>query len=125
MILFVSDERKLSTIQLKKIKKIDFEIKFTFSHKEALEEFSRDQSINLIILDINNLDNPGEFIKKIFLQREVPVIYMSDNVEKEIKENLYNNFCSGYISLDDDDSDILFTIKMTLKLFKDNDRKKL
>jgi len=124
MILFVSDERKLSTIQLKKIKKIDFEIKFTFSHKEALEEFSRDQSINLIILDINNLDNPGEFIKKIFLQREVPIVYMSDNVEKEIKENLYNNFCSGYISLDDDDSDILFTIKMTLKLFKDNDRKK-
>ena len=124
MILFVSDERKLSTIQLKKIKKIDFEIKFTFSHKEALEEFSRDQSINLIILDINNIDNPEEFLKKIFLQREVPIIYMSDNIEKELKENPYNNFCSGYISLNNDDSTILFTIKMALKLFEDNDRKK-
>lgn len=124
MILFVSDERKLSTIQLKKIKKIDFEIKFTFSHKEALEEFSSDQSINLIILDINNMDNLGEFLKKIFLQREVPVIYMSDNLEKELKENPYNKFCSGYISLDDDDSNILFTINMILKLYEGDNKKK-
>ena len=78
----------------------------------------------MIILDIDTISKPKKLLKKIFLQIELPVIYITSNIKKELKEDLYNFSCYGYISKDSDNFIISSTIKIALNLFKVSQRKK-
>jgi len=124
MILFLTNKNSLSTKLLEELRSINYEIKYASSYKEAFEILLDNRSIKLIILDIDSINKPKNLLKKIFLEVELPVIYITNNIKKDLKKDLSDLSCYGYISTDSDSFTISSTIKIALNLFKDYKKKK-
>lgn len=124
MILFLASKDSLSFKQIKEFETINHEIKYAFCYKEAFKEILDNRSIKLIILDIDSMSEPKKLLEKLFLQIELPVVYITNNIKKELKDDLYNLSCYGYISKDSDSFTLSSTVKIALNLFRDSQNKK-
>lgn len=96
-ILLVDDSKTLAKlISLKVQSELSLEIDVAYSLAEA-ELFTRKYTYTLAILDLNLPDAPNGEIVDIFLEKKIPSIVLTGNVDKEFREQMLKKEIIDYV----------------------------
>ncbi len=99
-----------------------YNVKIVYSGEKAVEFMQKDNSIDLILMDIDlgeGMDGT-DAAEEILKQHDLPVIFISSHTEKQIVKKTEKITSYGYISKESDPTVILATLKMAFKLFDAN-----
>jgi len=121
-ILLVEDEAIIAIAQKMSLEKCGYKIITSNSGERALDLFKGDDTIDLILMDIDlgkGLDGP-ETAKAILAEREIPVVFLSSHTEPEIVEKTEKITSYGYVVKNSGITVLDASIKMAFKLFDVN-----
>ena len=117
-ILLVEDEKLIALSESRILEKQGFRVTTAFSGEEALEVVEASPAFDLILMDINlgeGMDGT-EAAELILAKRDIPIVFLSSHVEKEIVERTEGISSYGYIVKNSGETVLLASIKMAFKL---------
>jgi len=119
-LLLVEDEAIIAAMETEQLKRYGYNVISANSGEKAIETFKNNDSIDLILMDINlgkGIDGTeaGEIILK---EKEVPIVFLSSHTEPEVIEKTEKITSYGYIVKNSEDTVIIASIKMAFKLFE-------
>lgn len=119
-LLLVEDEAIIAAMETEQLKRYGYNVISANSGEKAIETFKNNDSIDLILMDINlgkGIDgtSAAEIILK---QKEVPIVFLSSHTEPEVVEKTEKITSYGYIVKNSEDTVIIASIKMAFKLFE-------
>ncbi len=130
-ILLVEDEIIIALSEKMALNKYGYEVEIANTSDQALDQFRKDRSIDLVLMDIDLGDGGDgtEAAKKILAEREIPVIFLSNQTDSEIIQKIEKIASYGYVIKNSGITILDASIKMAFKLFdahrliRDNDIK--
>jgi diguanylate cyclase (GGDEF)-like protein/PAS domain S-box-containing protein len=117
MILVVTKDTDIS----EKLEKIGYKTICADSHENVLKIFGDKKIINLIIIDIDTVNEIKLIVKNILLKWDIPLIYVTDNVERELSKELEGIVYHGYLSKKSNEFIFRHSIETALNMFKHNE----
>lgn len=121
-ILLVEDEVIIAMTEKMALEKYGYTVITTNSGEEAVEVFTKNNDIDLIIMDINlgrGID--GIQAAKIILKtRDIPLLFLSSHTEPEVVEKTEKITSYGYVVKNSSLTVLDASIKMAFKLFYAN-----
>lgn len=121
-ILLVEDEAIIAASQKMSLQKYGYTVILSYSGKNAIELFNKDNSIDLILMDIDlgtGLDGPQTAIK-ILKKKEIPIVFVSNHTDAEIVGRTEKITSYGYVVKNSEITVLDASIKMAFKLFEAN-----
>lgn len=121
-ILIVEDSKLNAQITADILSKYGYEYEIVHKGEEAVERARNDQNLDLILMDIelvSKLDGieTARIIQKI---KDIPVVFLTANANKEIMDKIKTVTGYGYILKGVDEYAIISTIEMAFKLHEIN-----
>ncbi len=119
-ILLVEDEAVIALKLERLLKKNPYDVKIAYSGEEAVAIIDSDDSIDLVLIDIDlgrHMDGTAaaEIIMK---KRPLPVVFLSNHTDPEIVERTYKITSYGYIVKNSGDTVLLASLEMTFRLYE-------
>ena len=130
-ILLVEDEVIIALTEKMALEKYGYAVAAANTGEQALDLFRQDRSVDLVLMDID-LGGGSDGIdvaRKILAEREIPVIFLSNQTESEIIQRIEKVASYGYVIKNSGITILDASIKMAFKLFdahrliRDNDLK--
>lgn len=118
-ILLVEDEPIVAMSGKLTLKKYGYNVLIADTGEKALEIFKADDSIDLILMDIDlglGLDGT-ETAVEILKERMTPILFLSSHTEPEVVEKTEQITSYGYVVKNSGDTVLDASIKMAFKLF--------
>ena len=121
-ILIVEDSRLNAQITADILSKYGYEVETVRTGEEAVEKVKSDQSPDLILMDIELMGKlDGIETARIIQQfKDIPIIFLTANTNKEIMEKIKSVTGYGYILKGVDEYVLISTVEMALKLHQSN-----
>lgn len=119
-LLLVEDEAILGMTAKVSLEKYGYGVIIANSGEKAIETFRIDDTIDLVLMDINlgkGIDGT-EAARKILALREVPVVFLSSHTEPEVVEKTEKITSYGYVVKNSGITVLDASIKMAFKLFE-------
>ena len=119
-ILLVEDQAPLALDEARLIQKHGFEVITAFSPEQALESVKNNREIALVLMDID-LGKGGsgtELAEQILAYRELPIVFLSNNAEREMVEKVRNITRYGYVLKNSGEFVLIESIHMAFELFE-------
>lgn len=123
-ILLVEDEIIIGMAAARKIARFGYEVVTTCSGIEAVKLITDDPKIALILMDIdlgNGIDGP-ETARRILALRQIPIVFLTSNSEKEFVDRVKKITRYGYVIKNCGDFVLQSTIEMAFELFEAQSR---
>ncbi len=117
-ILIVEDSRLNAQITAGILSKYGYEVETVRTGEEAVEKVKSDQSPELILMDIELMGKlDGIETARIIQQfKDIPIVFLTANTNKEIMEKIKSVTGYGYILKGVDEYVLISTVEMALKL---------
>ncbi len=119
-ILLVEDEVIIATLETKQLNKEGYRVIHTTAGEKAIAiACSDEECIDLILMDIDlgsGMDGTDAAME-ILKQKNIPVLFVSSHIEKEIVEKTENITSYGYVVKNSSFTVLDASIKMAFKLF--------
>jgi len=130
-LLLVEDEVIIALTEKMALEKYGYAVAIANTSDEAFDLFRKDTSIDLVLMDIDLGDGGDgtEAARKILAERDIPVIFLSNQTEAEIIQKIEKIASYGYVIKNSGITILDASIKMAFKLFdahrliRDNDIK--
>lgn len=119
-ILLVEDEGIIALAESKTMKRMGYEVIIANSGEKALELLEKNQSIDLILMDIDlgkGIDGT-ETAGRILERKNIPIVFLSSHTEKEMVKKVRGITRYGYIMKDSGDFVLQSSIEMAYELFE-------
>lgn len=120
-ILLVEDEAMVGMSQSMNLKKIGYDVKHVLSGQKAIDFVNDSKSgIGLILMDIDlgkGIDGT-ETAKKILARHDIPVLFLSNHLEREMVEKTENITSYGYVVKNSGITVLDASIKMAFRLYE-------
>jgi CheY-like chemotaxis protein len=118
-LLLVEDDFLIATLQIRQLKDYGYSITHVNSGEKAIELFEKENDIDLVLMDINlqNTLDGTDTAEIILKDHDVPIVFLSSHIEKEIVEKTERITNYGYIVKNTGIVVLDTGIKMALKLF--------
>lgn len=117
-ILLVEDESLIAMMESELLESGGYEVITALSGEKALEIFAEDQSIDLVLMDIDlgkGIDG-AETARRILALRDVPVVFISSHTEPEILAKTEAITSYGYIVKGSSETAIFASLNMAFRL---------
>jgi len=121
-ILLVEDEIIIAMTSQLSLKKFGYEVIAAHSGEKAVETFTNDDSIDLVLMDIDlgkGIDGT-EAATAMLSHRDVPIVFMSSHTEPDIVAKTERITSYGYVVKNLSDAVLHTSIKMAFNLFEAN-----
>lgn len=121
-LLLVEDEVIIAMAEKKALEKYGYNVLLEHSGEDALMLIEKVPDIDIILLDIDlgvNMSGP-ETALWILKKRNIPIMFLSSHIEKEIVEQTEKITSYGYVVKNSGITVLDASIKMALKLFNAN-----
>ncbi len=119
-ILLVEDEVITAQVEIGQLKNAGYNVIHAYSGELAVEMvIEKDILVDLILMDIDlgkGLDGP-EAAKKILQYKDIPIIFLSSHVEKDVVEKTEFITSYGYVVKNTGEVVLTASIRMAFKLF--------
>jgi len=125
-ILLVEDEAIIALIEKSLLEKYGYSIIIANSGEKAIELFNQNNSIDLILMDIDlgsGIDGP-ETASIILKERDIPVVFLSSHTEPAVVERTERITSYGYVVKSSSITVLDASIKMAFKLFNEKTLRK-
>ncbi len=119
-ILIVEDEAIISIITSRSLKKSGYKVITATSGEKAVALASNDESINLVLMDINlgvGIDGT-EAARQILEVRNIPIVFHTSHSEREMVDKVRGITRYGYIVKSSGDFVLQSTVEMAYELFE-------
>lgn len=119
-ILLVEDEAIIALGEKLQLEDYGYEVSLADSGEKAVEAVRRGPGIDLILMDINlgrGMDGT-EAAEAILRERELPIVFLSSHVEREVVEKTERITSYGYVVKNSTITVLDASIKMAFKLFE-------
>ena len=124
-ILLVEDEVIIALMQMQQLKKEGYDVIHVADGEEGFEVVNDSkESIDLILMDIDlgiGMDGT-ETAKKILEKHDIPIIFLSSRIEKEMVQKTEQITSYGYVVKNSGITVLDASIKMAFKLYEANKR---
>ena len=126
IILLVEDEQLLVLLEKKILEINGYDVIVAHTGEEAIDLVKQTHTINLILMDINLGDGISgtEAARIILSEYDIPLVFLSSHVEKEIVEKTEGITSYGYIVKNSGETVLIASIKMAFKLFESKMKEK-
>jgi CheY-like chemotaxis protein len=117
-ILLVEDESLIAMMESELLESGGYEVITALSGEKALEIFAQDQSIDLVLMDIDlgkGIDG-AETARRMLALRDVPVVFISSHTEPEILAKTEAITSYGYIVKGSSETAIFASLNMAFRL---------
>lgn len=123
-ILLVEKQAKTETAEAKILKQSGYDVIIAYDGDEAVKITNENPRIGLILMNIDlGKKNDGIETAQIILhQHKIPILFISDHIEKEIAEKIDKIDSYGYVLKNGNEAALISTIKIALKLFAEQNR---
>jgi len=118
-ILLVEDEAIIAVSEKRTLNRHGYKVIWVSSGEQAVDTFTNSTEIDLILMDINlgaGMDGT-QAAEMILKHREVPLIFLSSNTEREVVEKTEDITCYGYIVKHLGAIELIVSIKIAFLLF--------
>ena len=118
-ILLVEDQALIALNETRIIEKHRYEVETVYSGEQAVETALSDSSISLILMDIDlgsGIDGT-EAARKILVQREIPVVFLTSHTEEEYVDRVKKISRYGYVLKNSGEFVLIEAINMAFELF--------
>ncbi|MBN1501633.1 MAG: PAS domain S-box protein [Spirochaetes bacterium] len=127
-ILLVEDESIIAVSEKFSLEKYGFSVIIAGTGEEAVDIYRNDQSINLVLMDINlgyGIDGTAAAMEMLKI-RETPIIFLSSHTEPEIVKKTEGITSYGYVVKNSGETLLNASINMAFRLFeaREKERKK-
>lgn len=119
-VLLVEDEALIAMAEKKILRRGGYRVVCVYSGEDALEFLSQDDSIDLVLMDIDlgrGIDGT-ETATRILDERELPIVFLTSHAEKAVVEKVKGISRYGYIIKNSGEFVLLETVGTALSLFK-------
>jgi PAS domain S-box-containing protein len=119
-ILLVEDESIIAMAEKKALEKYGFDVITAHSGEKAVEDVAAIPAIDLVLMDINlgsGIDGTVA-AEKILKKRDLPLIFLSSHLEREVVEKTEGITSYGYIVKSAGETVLIASIKMAFRLFE-------
>lgn len=118
-ILLVEDEFIITMVEKKLLENFGFNVLTAATGEDAIEVFKNNDTIDLVLMDIDLGDgiDGTEAATTILKERPVPIVFLSSHTEPEIVEKTEKITSYGYILKNSGTTVLDASIKMAFKLF--------
>ncbi len=123
-ILLVEKQASTETAEAKILKQSGYDVIIAYDGDEAVKITNENPRIDLILLNIDlGKKNDGIETAQIILnQHKIPILFISDHIEKEITEKIVKITSYGYVLKNGEQAALISSIKIALKLFAEQNR---
>lgn len=123
-ILLVEDERATALLEKKRLEQYGYRVKTVSTGEEAVRVFQQNENIDLVLMDIDLGEGmDGTEAASVILEiRDIPIVFLSSHVEKEVVEKTEKITSYGYVVKNTGITVLDASIKMAFKLFEANKR---
>ncbi|WP_041921425.1 PAS domain-containing protein [Ilyobacter polytropus] len=118
MILLISKDKENTARQIKILRTLNYKVIPAKSYRETIELYEKNNSIKIVLIDIDSIKNASVFIKNILSLKDIPFIYLTSEIKSYEIERLQSNFCYGCITKNANVSVMDFSIRNALIAFK-------
>jgi len=121
-LLLVEDEPIIAMAERLGLERIGYSVVHVGTGADAIREASRNPSIDLVLMDIDlggGMDGT-EAAATILRERDVPVLFLSSHMEKDVVERTERITNYGYVVKNSSFTVLDASIKMAFKLFESN-----
>ncbi|KXG76738.1 putative diguanylate cyclase YdaM [Fervidicola ferrireducens] len=121
-ILIVEDSRLNARITADILIKYGYDVETVRTGEEAVEKVKSEQNLDLILMDIELMGKLDgiETARLIQQYKDIPVIFLTANANKEIMEKIKSVTGYGYMLKGVDEYVLISTVEMALKLHETN-----
>lgn len=119
-ILLVEDEALIAMAEGEMLRRAGYRVASAFTGEAALEFLKQDESIDLVLMDIDlgrGMDGT-ETAMRILAERELPIVFLTSHAEKEVVEKVKGISRYGYVIKDSGEFVLQETVGTALALFK-------
>lgn len=119
-LLLVEDEAIIALATSTLLKNCGYTVRVAYGGKDAIEAALEDDSINLILMDIDlgrGMDGP-EAARQILSRRELPIVFLTSHAEEEYVKRVEQITRYGYVLKDSGRFVLLQAIKMAMELYR-------
>ncbi|TVR72932.1 MAG: PAS domain S-box protein [Spirochaetaceae bacterium] len=123
-LLLVEDQGIIALAQTGRLREAGYEVVHVFTGEEAVDRALRDQTIDLVLMDIDlgaGIGGP-EAAQRILVERALPIIFLTAHAEKEMVERVRAITRYGYVLKNSGDFVLHGAIEMALQLFEAQQR---
>ncbi len=123
-ILIVEDDEIITLTEKSILEKYGYKIITANTGEKAVEIFSYNENIDLILMDIDLGDgiDGTETAAIILKERDIPVVFLSSHTEPEVVEKTEKITSYGYVVKSSSNTVLDASIKMAFKLFEANQK---
>jgi PAS domain S-box-containing protein len=118
-ILLVEDEALIALTEARMLQKYGYQVIAVYTGEEAVKAVAQNPEIDLILMDINlgrGIDGT-QAAEMILAQRDLPLVFLSSHVEREVVEKTDGITSYGYIVKNSGETVLIASIKMAFRLF--------
>ncbi len=119
IILYVEDEAIVALSGEKTLEKLGYKVIIADSGKQAIEIACSNNTINLILMDINlgkGIDGI-EAASRILAQKNIPIVFLTSHTEKKYIDKLKKITPYGFVVKNTGDNILQLSIEMAFELF--------
>ena len=126
MLLLVEDERLIAMNERRLLERAGYSVVEAHSGSEAVEAVGAEQSIDLVLMDIDLGDglNGVEAARGILELRELPVVFLTSHTEQDYVELAKQVSSYGYVVKNSGEFVLLRSIETAFELFHAREREK-
>ena len=118
MILIATKDNETYLIESQKLQKAGYKTVYSDSHKKTIDILTNYKDIKLIILDIDSSYNLNDMTNEIFLNSDLPLLYMTGNERNLSFDDYYNDLSYGCVLKESRDFVLKSSVKTALNLFE-------
>ena len=117
-ILLVEDEAVIAMAETRVLQKHGFQVLTASSGESAIEVVKNTGNIDLILMDLNlgNGMDGTEAAEIIVAERDIPVVFLSNNTQREVVEKTGRVTSYGYVVKDSGKAVLIASVNMAFKL---------
>ena len=126
-ILLVEDQSLIAQHQKINLEKIGYSVEIAYSNEEAVLKVKNGPEFDIALMDIDLGNGPdgAETAREILNVYDLPIIFLSNHVEKEVVEKTEKISSYGYVTKNSGFIVLDTVIKMALRLFEAKKKAKL
>ncbi len=120
-ILLVEDEVLIAMSEAQTLSRHGYQVITAYSSEQALAMAATRPEIDLVLMDIDlgkGRPDGTQAAEQILLQRDLPLIFLSSHIEREVVEKTEGITSYGYIVKHSGETVLLASIKMAFRLFE-------
>ena len=125
-LLLVEDERLIAMTERRLLERAGYSVVEAHSGSEAVDAVAADQSIDLVLMDIDLGDglNGVEAARRILELRELPIVFLTSHTEQDYVELAKQVSSYGYVVKNSGEFVLLRSIEVAFELFHAHQRER-